>query len=119
MGRIVVIDDLRIFGAFEAEYARSSAAGLRYLRSAHQNSERIDQLWLDHDLGGTDDIRVVVDWLLERCVWEDMPDIGEVVVHTSNPPAAEMMTRALSRWYRTRRVDAACYDVSSLDSPAE
>lgn len=111
---VVVIDDLRTFDAFDAVYARSSAAGLAVLAAAHAEGRRVDELWLDHDLGvdaagRVDDIGPVVDWLCERCVWDDRPDIGRIVVHTSNPAGARMLLVTLGRLYPTVRVDAGAF----------
>lgn len=111
---IVVIDDLRCFGAFDATYARTSAQGVALLAACHAEGRPIDELWLDHDLGGTDDINPVIAWIAERCVWDDRPNIGRIVAHTSNPVGAEMINRSLRRWYPVTRVDASDYALSII-----
>ena len=95
--RIVLIDDLRSFVAGrDAEVARSSAAGV-VLLDTYQN-RRLDQLWLDHDLGADDTIWPVVE-VLERAAFEQRPfDIGLILVHSANPAGASKMMQALQRW---------------------
>jgi hypothetical protein len=102
----VVVDDLRSF-AFDAVYARTSAEALALLAQLHADGVAVDELWLDHDLGGDDTVVPVVDWLCERCVWDDPPAVGRVVVHTSNPVGASMIERTLQRWFPVTRVDAS------------
>ena len=98
---ILVIDDLRSF-PFHATYARTSAQGLVALDAV----DRLDELYLDHDLGGDDTIMLCVDYLMERAYFGNPLPIGRVTVHTSNPPGAETIMRSLSQYYRCRRVDA-------------
>ncbi|MGW0434069.1 cyclic-phosphate processing receiver domain-containing protein [Micromonospora sp. NPDC003197] len=101
-GRIVLIDDLRSFvDGRNAEVARSSAAGVALL--VRLRDERLDELWLDHDLGGDDTIGPVIE-VLERTAFEGHPfDIGIVHVHSANPVGAGKMAQALRRWgYRVR-----------------
>ncbi|MEO3777483.1 cyclic-phosphate processing receiver domain-containing protein [Micromonospora sp. B11E3] len=105
--RIVLIDDLRSFvDGRGAEVARSSAAGVALLE--RHRDERLDELWLDHDLGGADTIWPVVE-VLERAAFEGRPlDIGVVLVHSANPAGAGKMAQALQRWgYRVRIVSGS------------
>ena len=61
----VLVDDFRDFkDARPALVARSSPEALRLL--AELDGERIDHLWLDHDLVGEDTVRPVVDLLVHR-----------------------------------------------------
>lgn len=109
MALILVIDDLRSFPKFHAEhtvlYTRNAHDGVSLLSDLHRMHTPIDELWLDHDLGGTS-IHPVVDWLCERCVWDDRPDIRNIYAHTSNPVGRGMILRTLSRWYPVTPVDA-------------
>lgn len=95
--RIVLVDDLRSFvDARAAHVARTSAAGIEALERHH--GRRLDELWLDHDLGGDDTIWPVVE-VLERAAFEERPfDIGVVYVHSANPPGAAKIMQALRRW---------------------
>ncbi|SDT57439.1 cyclic-phosphate processing receiver domain-containing protein [Actinoplanes derwentensis] len=100
----VLIDDLRSFlDGRTAEVARTSAAGI-VLLTGHRD-RRIEELWLDHDLGGEDTIWPVVE-VLERAAFAGHPyDIGVVNVHSANPVGAAKMVQALRHWsYRVRVV---------------
>ncbi|WP_430791467.1 cyclic-phosphate processing receiver domain-containing protein [Actinoplanes sp. G11-F43] len=99
---IVLIDDLRSFTDDRpAEVARTSAAGVALLHRLH--GTHLDELWLDHDLGGADTIWPVIE-VLERAAFDDTPyDIGVIVIHSANPSGAAKMTQTLRRWnYRVR-----------------
>jgi len=101
---VVLVDDLRSFtDGRAAEVARTSEAGVALL--AVHRDRRIDELWLDHDLGGDDTIWPVVE-VLERAAFEERPyDVGLIRVHSSNPAGAAKMRQALGRWgYRVRVV---------------
>ena len=94
---VILVDDLRSFvDGRAAEIARTSAEGVEAL---HRHREaRIDELWLDHDLGGDDTIWPVVE-VLEMAAFEGRPfDIGVVLVHSANPPGVAKMLQALRRW---------------------
>ena len=95
--RIVLVDDLRSFvDGRLAQVARTSAAGVEVL--ARHRGQRLDELWLDHDLGEDDTIWPVVE-VLERAAFEDHPfEIGVVYVHSANPAGAEKILQALRRW---------------------
>jgi hypothetical protein len=57
---IVLVDDLRSFvDGRLAEVARTSLAGIELLD--RHRSHRLDELWLDHDLGDDDTIWPVVE----------------------------------------------------------
>lgn len=88
---ILLVDDLRTFAdGRECVIARSSAAAIKWLE---ENPDAdLDEVWLDHDLGGADTGMKVVEWLEANT-----PPIGLVVVHSSNPPGARRMLVALER----------------------
>ncbi|MEU2620331.1 cyclic-phosphate processing receiver domain-containing protein [Streptomyces sp. NPDC007157] len=86
---ILGIDDLRPL-PWTTRIARSSGEGVKLLQE-HRDS-LIDELWLDHDLGGDDSILPVVT-LLEEAAFSGRPfRIGTVYVHSANP-----------HWRRDRR----------------
>lgn len=93
----VLVDDLRSFvDGRVAHVARSSRAGIEALE--RHRGERVDELWLDHDLGENDTIWPVVE-VLERAAFEGRPfDVGLVYVHSANPAGAEKIIQALRRW---------------------
>ncbi|MGW4947745.1 cyclic-phosphate processing receiver domain-containing protein [Actinoplanes sp. NPDC004185] len=94
---IVLVDDLRSFvDGRRAEVARTSAAGVELLD--RPRSHRLDELWLDHDLGDDDTIWPVVE-ILERAAFEGRPlDVGVVIIHSANPAGAAKMAQVLRRW---------------------
>jgi hypothetical protein len=105
--RIVLIDDLRSFvDGRTAEVARSSSAGVVLLNT--YRGRRLDQLWLDHDLGEDDTIWPVVE-VLERAAFDERPfDIEVILVHSANPAGAGKMVQALQRWgYNVRSVSGS------------
>ncbi|GAB3187147.1 hypothetical protein FHX75_12867 [Micromonospora palomenae] len=100
--RIVLVDDLRSFvDGRVAQVARTSTAGIEALE--RHRGQRLDELWLDHDLGGDDTIWPVVE-VLERAAFEERPfDIGVVYVHSANPAGLAKILQALRRWgYQVR-----------------
>ncbi|WP_433203962.1 cyclic-phosphate processing receiver domain-containing protein [Dactylosporangium sp. CS-047395] len=112
---VVLIDDLRSFvDGREADVARTSTAGVALLH--RYRDRRIDELWLDHDLGGDDTIWPVVE-LLERAAFEETPfDIGIIHVHSANPAGAATMVQALLRWGYHVRVATGSSAVAYLDT---
>jgi len=86
----VLVDDVRGFrDKRPALVARSSAGALDLLDELRD--ERIDDLWLDHDLVGEDTIRPVVE-LLVRLANEGTPQsVGQIHIHSSNVGAGHWM----------------------------
>jgi hypothetical protein len=98
---ILGIDDLRPL-PWTTRIARSSDEGIKLLQE-HRDSF-IDELWLDHDLGGDDSIFPVVT-LMEEAAFNGRPfRIGSVFVHSANPIGTETVVWSLTRWdYQVRR----------------
>ncbi|MGW3071714.1 MULTISPECIES: cyclic-phosphate processing receiver domain-containing protein [unclassified Kitasatospora] len=101
---ILGIDDLRPLPGV-TRIARTSREGVRLLEE--HRDVFVDELWLDHDLGGDDSIMPVVT-LMEEAAFNGRPfRIGTVFVHSANPIGAETVVRSLTRWnYRVRRAVA-------------
>ncbi|MGW1867735.1 cyclic-phosphate processing receiver domain-containing protein [Streptomyces mauvecolor] len=101
---ILGIDDLRSLPR-ATRIARTSGEGVQLLLD-HRDAF-IDELWLDHDLGGDDSIMPVVT-LLEEAAFNGRPfDIGAILVHSANPIGAEAVVRSLTYWnYHVRRATA-------------
>lgn len=98
---ILGIDDLRPLPR-ATRIARTSREGIQLLQD-HRDCF-IDELWLDHDLGGDDSIMPVVT-VLEEAGFNGHPfQIGVIFVHSANPIGAETVVRVLRRWnYQVRR----------------
>lgn len=98
---ILGIDDLRPLPR-ATRVARTNGEGIQLLQE--HRDRFIDELWLDHDLGGDDSILPVVT-LMEEAAFNGRPfRIGTVFVHSANPIGAETVVRSLTRWnYQVRR----------------
>jgi hypothetical protein len=91
---VVVVDDLRTFD-FDAVYARTSAQGIDVLQSCLEHGQRVDELWLDYNLGRGDTGAVVVAWLVAQ--GQPMRELVErVYVHSSDPGGARRMMAELA-----------------------
>lgn len=55
----------------------------------HEPSFGIEEVSLDHDLGGDDTGMIVLNWMIEHKVWPKV-----LTIHTSNPPARKRMLAA-------------------------
>lgn len=115
---IVLIDDERDFRVpvpGNLVVLRNSREALEWFDN-HGLDGKIDQLWLDHDLGldnegNPDDIMGVLLPLMELNREGYFPDIGEVLVHTANPVGAANIIAALEGEfpYPVHRVRAQDY----------
>ncbi|GIJ81494.1 cyclic-phosphate processing receiver domain-containing protein [Micromonospora phaseoli] len=114
---VVLVNDLRSFvDGRSVEVARTSAAGVELL--GRYWDRRLDELWLDHDLGGDDTIWPVVE-VLERAAFEERRfDIGVVNVHSANPGGAARIAQVLRHWGYRVRVASGSTAVGYLDGPA-
>lgn len=78
-------------------HAKTSAEAILWLEAWRRNNAQrdrplsymIDEVSLDHDLGGDDTGMKVLDWMIEHEVWPQ-----ELTIHTSNPPARKQMLAA-------------------------
>jgi hypothetical protein len=90
----VLVDDVRDFkDQRPALVARSSPEALRLLDELE--CERIDHLWLDHDLTGDDTIAPVVDLLVHRARKGSPVNVGQIHIHTANIGAGLKMDLVL------------------------
>lgn len=90
----VLVDDVRDFkDERPALVARSSPDALNLLDELE--GERIDHLWLDHDLVGKDTIDPVVDLLVRRARTGAPVNVGQIHIHTINLLAGVGMALAL------------------------
>ena len=125
--KILVVDDIRTplpgtnepeGGNIVVELHRTLSDGLAAVQGYMESGERIDELWLDHDLGynpdaefSWDTIMPLVEWLEEQAFHGKVMDIGHVFVHTSNPAAAPRMVAALNKYYPVSTAELPLADV--------
>lgn len=83
------VDDLRDPPDDTWTVARTSAEGLEVIRSGVQ----VDELSLDHDLGGEDTSRPIVLWMAEHGGWP-----ATVRVHSANPVGVEWLEGMIERY---------------------
>jgi len=108
----IVVDDLRVFGVFDATYLRT---GRETVATVHASTD-IGELWLDHDLGGGDTTRPLALVLAEAAFNGDPLPIDVIVVHTANPVGRDWLTSTLSRWYPTSIAVPGDFDESVIDT---
>jgi hypothetical protein len=92
-----VIDDEKTFpfpDDWDVIYARTLKTGFAELA----NADALDELWLDHDLGGEDTIRPLVLSLAEAAFNGAAPRIGVVVICSLNPVGQKWMESTLIRF---------------------
>lgn len=99
---IIVVDDVRVFD-FPATYLRTLKAAMLHFDHDPTHRACIEELWLDHDLGGSDeepiDVRPLVNLLEERAYLGTPWWIVTVVVCTDNPIGRAYIHAALDRYY--------------------
>ena len=96
---IVVIDDTKSFPIpGPVEYARTLAAGFSLL----EEHEVIDQLWLDHDLGGDETIRPLVLQLAENAFNGNIKSIGCIIICSLNVVGANWIASTLMKYYQIK-----------------
>lgn len=113
---IILIDDERSFKPElrqdDTLVYRNSHDALQWLANVSSDI-RIDQLWLDHDLGlvngAIDSILPFLAALEERCFYNTQPKIQQVIVHTSNRVGGDQLVQSLQRYFPTVRVFAGDY----------
>jgi hypothetical protein len=94
---VLIIDDARTV-SFDCAYARTVAAAISLLPDGW------DEVWFDHDLAYGETVRPVVDWILQRIAAGDKPELGTVMVHSSNPHGATWIAAQLDDHYPVQRV---------------
>jgi hypothetical protein len=86
----VLVDDVRGFkDERPALVARSSQDALKLLDEL--GGQRIDHLWLDHDLVGDDTIRPVVELLVQMAQARSRLNVGQIHIHSANVGAGFQM----------------------------
>lgn len=83
-----------------ATYARTLERGMELIG----RTEGWHEVYLDHDLGGRDNIMPIV-LMMESLARDNRPlNIDKIYVHTGDFDGAEDMMTALYPWYDTERV---------------
>jgi hypothetical protein len=72
-----------------------SASAIGLLETAKRIGIVIEEMSLDHDLGGDDTSRPIVLWCCENDWWP-----VEVRCHSSNPPGREWIEKMIERYLR-------------------
>lgn len=84
------IDDLRT-PPEGWEWVKTSQEAIDFLAG---NTSRLEVVSFDHDLGGDDTSRRVVNWMIENEVWADT-----VIVHSSNQPGVDWIMGTVVRYF--------------------
>jgi len=96
---ILVVDDLRIFpdkiGDNIVYHALTSTAALKFLT---ENFLLTSEIFLDFDLGGTDDATSVINWLEEKAYNGEANHICAIRILTKNPVGYQRIA-ALAKYY--------------------
>ena len=104
------VDDLRTPPTDEGDWivAKSSEQAINFLTIASKVKSgevplfddqsydfwmNFEAISLDHDLGGDDNTRKVVDWMAEHDFWPD-----EVLIHTQNPVGRKALLATVNRY---------------------
>lgn len=92
---VVLVDDVRNFrDARPYRIARTSEEAIALLDE--YDGQRIDELWLDYDLGRGTTVEPFVTELLRRASGDRRPDIVRVFVHTTNLTGANYLMQRLT-----------------------
>lgn len=112
---ILLVDDERDFREPRGHtIARTSREALNILRQVRSSGVALDELWLDHDLGGPDTTIPVLDMLAEASAHDDLFPVRRIFVHSMNNVGAATIMRSLQAYgYRATRVAASEYLVVS------
>lgn len=127
---VIVIDDERTFsfdgslpGYLDVIHCRDSASGIAAIVEAWVSYSlhygNMVDLYLDHDLGGSDTIMPVVDFLYvagnsaaKNCSGSLDKMVSNIFVHSQNPTAADRIVSILSPLYRTKRIPLPTLEVA-------
>ena len=123
MKTILVVDDCRNFppdDTCDITTARSSTEALVLLGYHDNVRSRLDELWLDFDLGGVfgrtelfdaDTAMPVALYLAELAFYGQPYPVKEIIIHSANPVGSEAMFRTLKRYGYNVRIQEAHFGV--------
>ena len=83
------VDDERNAPDDSWSVSRTSKEAIKRIGIAAHYSGRLEEISLDHDLGGDDTGMKVLNWMIEHEVWPE-----ELTIHTSNREARDRMLLA-------------------------
>lgn len=111
---VIVVDDERVFDPtvcaphrVDAEHYITSTDAFRRILKAVEDNEVIDELWLDHDLGGEDTTRDLVMMMCEDASEFTAWPVRKVYVHSANPIGREWLWGTLDLFYDAVQVHSA------------
>lgn len=87
------IDDLRPAPDSTWTVATTSAQAIAELTAAKAAGTVVERISFDHDLGGDDNTRKVVIWIIENDFWPE-----QCLVHTANPVGREWLVGMIDRY---------------------
>lgn len=87
------VDDLRPPPDETWAVATNSTVAINMLISHKVLNIPIDEMSLDHDLGGDDTSRKVVLYMIENDIWPD-----EIHIHSANPVGREWLAGMIDRY---------------------
>ena len=97
---VLVVDDRRIFGDKHNDcivhHTTSSVQALEFLK---ENFGLVSEMWLDYDLGGSDTVTPVIDWLDEKAYNGEANHITAIRILTDNPVGYNKIMLALDRHF--------------------
>ena len=90
------IDDIRIPNPIYELWAKTSGEALSMLEKYEDDIERVS---FDHDLGGDDTSRRVINWIEERA-FNGIKPPSEMTVHSANPVGRKYLESGIKNAYR-------------------
>ncbi|MFO0862419.1 MAG: cyclic-phosphate processing receiver domain-containing protein [Candidatus Saccharibacteria bacterium] len=96
MGKIVVVDDIRLSADSRAFHCRNTDVAVELLTSFLQSAEVIDELWLDYDMSsnygiGSPNTMALAEWLIENQQSRTPLVIRRIFVHSRHNKAIDLV----------------------------
>lgn len=97
MGRIVVVDDIRLSADRRALHCCNTVEAVELFTLLIQSGEEVDQLWLDYDMSnnrgiGEQTTIPIAEWLISNNESRTPLIIKNVYVHSRHPSASILVT---------------------------
>lgn len=96
MGKIVVVDDIRLSADSRAFHCPNTVVAVELLTSFLQSAEEIDELWLDYDMSsnygiGWPNTMALAEWLIENQQSRTPLVIRRIFVHSRHNKAEDLV----------------------------